>query len=121
MKDKQKMILDPACGGRMFYFNKNDDRVLFCDIRNETYDFGEYGEFKVGPDMQIDFTNMPFDNESFKMIIFDPPHLLHSKSTPTGYMKIKYGYLHRDSWKEVLTKGFNECFRVLKAGGGAYI
>ena len=29
-----KLILDPCCGPRMFYFDKEDDRVLFCDIRD---------------------------------------------------------------------------------------
>ena len=26
-------ILDPCCGGRMMYFDKEDQRVLFGDIR----------------------------------------------------------------------------------------
>ncbi len=26
-------ILDACCGGKMFYFDKNDPRVLFQDIR----------------------------------------------------------------------------------------
>lgn len=26
-------ILDACCGGKMFYFDKHDDRVLFQDIR----------------------------------------------------------------------------------------
>lgn len=29
-----KPILDACCGGKMFYFDKHDDRVLFQDIRN---------------------------------------------------------------------------------------
>lgn len=28
-----KPILDACCGGKMFYFDKNDERVLFQDIR----------------------------------------------------------------------------------------
>lgn len=31
-----KPILDVCCGGKMFYFNKSDSRVLFCDKRNFT-------------------------------------------------------------------------------------
>jgi hypothetical protein len=26
-----KPILDPCCGGKMFWFNKNNPHVLFCD------------------------------------------------------------------------------------------
>lgn len=32
--NKPKPILDACCGGKMFYFNKEDDRVLFQDIRD---------------------------------------------------------------------------------------
>ena len=28
-----KKVLDVCCGGRMFYKNKQDERVLFCDKR----------------------------------------------------------------------------------------
>lgn len=28
-------VLDPACGGRMFWFDKSDDRVLFGDVRDD--------------------------------------------------------------------------------------
>lgn len=31
--DSTKKILDACCGGKMFYFDKNDPRVLFQDIR----------------------------------------------------------------------------------------
>ena len=30
-------ILDPCCGGRMMYFDKEDQRVLFGDIRQEEH------------------------------------------------------------------------------------
>ena len=33
---KNKTILDPCCGARMFWFDKNDERAVFGDIRNET-------------------------------------------------------------------------------------
>lgn len=29
----EKPILDPCCGGRMFYFDKQNPHVLFCDNR----------------------------------------------------------------------------------------
>ena len=28
-----KKIIDVCCGGKMFYFDKSDNRVLFQDIR----------------------------------------------------------------------------------------
>lgn len=41
---------------------------------------------------------------------------LSEKATPTGYQQIKYGALYSD-WRDMLSKGFKECFRVLKSGG----
>jgi len=41
---------------------------------------------------------------------------LNEKAKPTGYQQIKYGALYAD-WREMLKKGFAECFRVLKPCG----
>lgn len=38
----RKTILDACCGGKMFYFDKHDERVLFQDIRFKMkYDYGK--------------------------------------------------------------------------------
>lgn len=34
-----KPILDMCCGSRMFWFNREDPRVVFCDIRSESREF----------------------------------------------------------------------------------
>ncbi len=128
-----ELILDPACGGKMFYHDKSDDRVLFCDIRKLETELCDGRKFKVEPDIQMDFTNMDFEDNQFNLVIFDPPHLtrntggnkskfntmygtLNNKELPNGYQQIKYGALYHD-WREMLTLGFAECFRVLKPGG----
>lgn len=33
----EPLVLDPASGSRMMYFDKADDRVLFGDIRTESH------------------------------------------------------------------------------------
>ena len=116
----------------MFYFDKHDDRVLFQDIRKLETTLCDGRHFEVNPDVQADFTNMPYPANSFRMVVFDPPHLLRSiencktchiynepspKNKATGYQMIKYGALGNADWKEVLRKGFAECFRVLMPGG----
>lgn len=127
-----KPILDACCGGRMFYFDKHDERVLFQDIRKVDTTLCDGRHFVVNPDIQCDFTNMPYPDETFQMVVFDPPHLLYSrgkktkmveqsgilseKTIPTGYQHIKYGALYFD-WRDMISKGFKECFRVLKTGG----
>lgn len=127
-----KPILDACCGGKMFYFDKSDDRVLFQDIRKIKTTLCDGRTFEVSPDVQCDFTNMPYEDGTFSMVVFDPPHLVYSrgkkskmvdmygslseKAKPTGYQQIKYGALYSD-WRDMLSKGFKECFRVLKSGG----
>ena len=126
-----KPILDACCGSKMFYFDKHDQRVLFQDIRNTKTTLCDGRPFEVSPDVVADFTNMPYEDESFSMVVFDPPHLLRNvgkckwadmygslnpKAKPAGYQHIKYGALYAD-WRVMLSKGFAECFRVLKPGG----
>ncbi len=103
MQQKQKPILDVACGGKMFYFDKNDPRVLFCDKRELHTTLCDGRPFEIKPDIIADFTQLPFDDNTFKMVVFDPPHLLHNETSPiTGYQQIKYGALCGD-WREMLT------------------
>lgn len=115
-----KTVVDVCCGSKMFYFDKNDERVLFCDNRTLDTELCDGRKFSVHPDIQSDFTHLPFPDGKFRMVVFDPPHLrynpgLHGKN-PTGYQHIKYGYLG-PGWEDVLRKGFSECFRVLEPGG----
>lgn len=118
----KKEILDACCGGRMFYFDKMDERVLFQDIRDEELPLSKGNLFKVHPDIVADFTNMPYADNTFSMVVFDPPHMVYYNRDPNkkeharGDMYIKYGELHKD-WREVISGGFKECFRVLKPGG----
>lgn len=106
-------ILDVCCGGKMFYFDKNDSRVLFQDIREIETELCDGRHFEVKPDVIGDFTDMKFEDNSFSMVVFDPPHLTTNSS---GWQKIKYGALCKD-WRDLLSQGFAECFRVLKPGG----
>ena len=95
------------------YWNKDDPRVTFCDIRKEEVVVWHNRTHSVDPDIQCSFTDLPFPNESYSMVVFDPPHLV---GQGTGWLKLKYGHLEKD-WKIMITKGFSECFRVLKRGG----
>ncbi len=111
-------ILDVCCGGRMFYFDKSDPRVLFQDIRSEQMTLCDGRNFEVKPDIMGDFTSMQFADGSFSLVVFDPPHLMRNANTPpTGWQMKKYGYLEQCNWQDTLRKGFKECFRVLKDGG----
>lgn len=109
-----KPVLDVCCGGRMFYFDKNDDRVIFCDIRKETHILQDGRVLEINPDIVADFRKLPFTDESFYLVVFDPPHM----PTPgkNSWAEKYYGRLG-DSWREDLKQGFAECMRVLKPNG----
>ena len=106
-------ILDACCGSRMFWFNKNEKHTTFMDIRQEAFTI--HGKkVNVNPNTIGDFRNMPFEDNSFNLVVFDPPHL--KWAGPNSIMKAQYGQLDKVTWKEDLVKGFNECMRVLKIG-----
>lgn len=115
--DKTKIILDACCGSRMFWFDKKNPNVLFIDKRRETVtakDRDKVRTIEIKPDIIADFTCLPFHDESFYMVVFDPPHL--KTLGETSWMAKKYGKLP-ENWKAVISKGFDECMRVLKENG----
>ena len=111
---KNKIILDACCGSRMFWFDKNHEDVMFTDIRNENHILCDGRKLNIKPNIEVDFRDMPFSDKSFKMVVFDPPHL--NKLGKSSWMAKKYGVLN-ESWKEDIRKGFSECFRVLEDDG----
>jgi ubiquinone/menaquinone biosynthesis C-methylase UbiE len=68
----------------------------------------------VKPDIQCDFRELPFANESFWHIVFDPPHMI--RVGKNSWTREKYGALDA-TWPQMIHDGFNECWRVLKPNG----
>lgn len=118
----QQPVLDPCCGPRMMWFDQQDPRVLFGDIRRETITVTDNSRgnssgtrtLKIEPDAVIDFRALPYPDCTFKLVAFDPPHLV--QAGPRSWLAAKYGKLS-DDWREDLRQGFSECFRVLDAHG----
>lgn len=108
-------ILDACCGGRTFWFDKHNPLVTFMDNRKLEDTLCDGRTLEVKPDIVGDFRNMPYDDETFNLVIFDPPHLL--KVGENAWLAKKYGRLNSATWKDDITKGFAECFRVLKKDG----
>ncbi len=114
-------VLDACCGPRMMWFDRADRRALFIDKRQEVHPMGGCRELGrapvvVAPDVIADFTAMPFPAESFRLVVFDPPHIKASRAGKSGRFKKIYGVLPND-WKALLRAGFAECFRVLMPHG----
>lgn len=112
---EDKLIWDACCGSRMFWFDRKNPNVLFQDIRDKEYILCDGRKLEVHPDVIGDFTKMEYPDNTFQMVVFDPPHL--DNANETSYMAQKYGTLRRVIWKEDIKKGFDECMRVLKDKG----
>lgn len=102
----------------MMWFDKQDSRALFVDKRSESFrptgvKFADK-DIEVKPDIQADFKSLPFDSDTFSLVVFDPPHIV--RTSLLGNVTKYYGALPTD-WKSELAKGFAECFRVLHSGG----
>jgi len=69
---------------------------------------GRYIEIK--PDTVCDFTALPFPDKTFKLVVFDPPHL--GWAGPKSWIALKYGRLD-ENWPQMIHDGFWECMRVL--------
>jgi SAM-dependent methyltransferase len=116
------LILDPCCGSRMWWFDKEHPHAIYGDQRAETLTVTDRSHgnasgtrvLRIDPDQLMDFRALPFPDGTFKLIAFDPPHL--TKAGPKSWLAAKYGKLS-DNWREDIAKGFAECFRVLATHG----
>lgn len=107
-----KPILDPMSGSRRFYFDKNNASVLFGDIRDESYWLSDHRKLMIHPDEQLDARKLPFPDNSFHLVVLDPPHLYHcGKNSDLGK---SYGVLNKSTWETDLKQIFDEAWRVLK-------
>ena len=102
------------------WFDPKDDRAVFVDRRRETVK-GEWGsgskgrrDLHINPDVLADFTSLLFPNESFLLVVLDPPHIRRMEML--GKVSQTFGVL-TPGWEKMLLAGFSECFRVLKPGG----
>lgn len=110
-----KKILDACCGSRMFWFDRENQNVVFMDNRQCCKTLCDGRTLNVVPDVIGDFRNIPFEDGSFRMVVFDPPHLV--RAGENSWLAQKYGKLNKETWRDDLKQGFNECFRVLEPGG----
>ena len=113
-------VLDACCGSRAFWFDKADPRCLNVDKRREHVERADssnphgFRTVKGRPDQIADFTALPFPSDTFALVVFDPPHAAFGESS---YMAKQYGTLRGEDWRDMLRRGFAECFRVLRPEG----
>ncbi len=100
----EKFILDATAGFRMMWFDKKQKNTIYLDQRPE-----------CEPDIVGDFRDLKqFKDETFRLIVFDPPHKILSDAAAKGCVMIhNFGRLLPETWSSDLKHGFKECWRVL--------
>ena len=98
----------------MFWFDKAEPHTTYIDNRELEDTLCDGRKLTINPDIVADFRNLPFPDNSFYLVVFDPPHLI--RGGDNAWMVKKYGRLG-ENWREDIARGFSECWRVLKQNG----
>jgi SAM-dependent methyltransferase len=92
-----------SAGHRAIWFNRLQAETVFVDIRPETH-----------PTVLADTTQLPFPDNWFDLIVFDPPHMTHGEgSTMAKY----YSAFPAEVIRDLVQKSGAEAFRVVKTDG----
>lgn len=98
----------------MFWFNKSHPKTVYMDIRELEDTLCDGRKLVIKPDIVGDFKDIPYPDNTFKLAVFDPPHLI--RAGEKSWLAKKYGILPED-WKSEIKQGFDECMRVLEPHG----
>lgn len=116
-------ILDATCGGRSIWLDehKENDNTIYVDRRQEESGFhGHEGRtYGVNPNLLADNRRLPFESDTFDLVVFDPPYVLRDGGMKqlSGTVIKKYGALRAETWQDDLHKSVCEFFRVLTDAG----
>lgn len=98
-------ILDLTAGHKSMWFDTAPDLVTYCDLVPKSSEV-----------IKINWAEkLPFEDSTFNLVVFDPPHLTKSYAS-TGIIAKRYGCLF-DSWESDLQNAFEESHRILVPGG----
>lgn len=98
----------------MFWFDKHNPLTVYMDNRDLTDTLCDGRMLEIKPDVLADFRHMPFEDGSFRLAVFDPPHLI--RAGESSWLAKKYGVLS-STWESDIKQGFLECMRVLEPHG----
>lgn len=102
-------ILDACCGSRMFWFDRANENVTFMDNRELETELCDGRQLVVKPDIVADFRDMPFEDNSFHLVVFDPPHLV---KVEVIYDFDNSGFAYFKSNRDVQNSAFVEASEV---------
>ncbi|HHW80406.1 MAG TPA: SAM-dependent methyltransferase, partial [Bacteroidales bacterium] len=98
----------------MFWFDKENENVVFMDNRELEDTLCDGRKLSIKPDVIADFRDIPYSDNTFKLVVFDPPHLI--RAGKNSWLAKKYGVLG-ETWPQDIKQGFDECMRVLDMYG----
>lgn len=98
--EKTNKILDATYGKGRFWKKGRLEGLITMDV-------SDYG----GPDIIGDNQNMPFSNDSFDTIVYDPPHL------PDAPKNSVFQIYHQHTWDGNFVPFLKEAHRVLVKDG----
>ncbi len=101
--------LDPTYGYGTFWKLWRPTELVACDL--------DLARSPAG--FPVDFTDLPFRDEAFDAVVFDPPYKLNG--TPDPAADLRYGIQVPTRWQDrmaLIRRGLEECSRVL---GGGYL
>jgi len=126
---QERLILDATSAFRMMWFDKNNKFTVYMDKRDDTQIKKDLDQFALNrgralmkrwlpknPTFQGDFRKTIFPDKSFKLIVWDPPHL-KGKGSRKHQQGLCFGVLQAETWQSDFSKGFAELWRLLEIGG----
>jgi len=139
-QEVQILILDATCGAKIFYKGRHKafspEELVFMDVREglfstfnrrgkgrgdiratEVIDGQEY--IRIEPTKVGCVTKIPWPDQSFNMVIIDPPHA--GRWGKSSFMGALYGSWDRDTFVRKFYRANSEVYRVLKPGGVLFL
>lgn len=98
-------VLDVTYGKGRFWRKWRPEDLTACDLDPERSPYGS----------SVDFTDLPFDDDSFDTVVMDPPYKLNGTASEVTTMDADYGTTEAASWQDrmaLIEAGIRECARV---------
>ncbi len=101
----------------MWWWDKAHPLAVYMDRREEPPGSSpRRPNWACQPSLLADFKEMPFEDEVFQLVLFDPPPLVREKAS-FSEVRLRYGEFTSANEQEEIGLGFSECWRVLALGG----
>lgn len=115
---RKEMILDATCGLRRIWFDSKDPETVYLDVRKEINFHRKSKRYpsdkNINPDILADNQFLPFRDNVFDLVVYDPPHYISSSWKDLYDL---YGVYHPLEYQKIMWGASRELFRVLKDRG----